>query len=462
MSKEFLAELHRICPVGAVEVAGPENVHYGQDITTNQKYCFDYLVKPSDELEISEIIKACYKHNVPVTPRGGGSGVTGGAIPVKKGLILSTEKLNKIIEIDPLNRIAIAESGVMTDYFCEQIEKKGLCFPVKPSSSYMSFIGGNVALNSASINSLKYGSTSDYVINLQVVLPNGEIIWTGANTSKNSTGFNLTQLLVGSEGTLGIITKIAFKLISKPQFEYSLSVRFAGMEQLCQSIFSIIQSDLAPCAMELIDEYSSKLTAEFLQTRSIDFSSTDKPQLIVSFDGNDSDLLERNLEKCYRLIQEYSSEEVFVAKSDSEKKKIWETRMHIGEALTQGNKVYRDIDMAIPVSKLLDYIIEVKRISKLFDVQIACFGHAGNGNLHTMVALEKLEDLGNTQTSKAIEAIYKVGINLGGTISGEHGVGLLQKEFMRHQFSSAHLKLIADIKRVFDPKNLINPGKIIN
>jgi glycolate oxidase len=214
--------------------------------------------------------------------------------------------------------------------------------------------------------------------------------------------------------------------------------------------------------MELIDEYSSKLTAEFLQTASTDLSSSDKPQLIVSFDGNDPGLLERSLEKCYHLIQEYSSEEVFVAKSDGEKKKIWLTRMNIGQALTQGNKVYRDIDMAIPVSGLYDYIIEVKRISKLFDVQIACFGHVGNGNLHTMVALENLEDLGNTQTSKAIEAIYQLGIGLGGTISGEHGVGLLQKEFMRHQFSSAHLKLLTDIKRVFDPKNLINPGKIIN
>ncbi len=461
MNKAFLAELRQICSEGAVEVACPENEHYGHDVTTNQNYSFDCLVKPANEREVSEIIKACYKHNVPVTPRGGGSGVSGGALPVKKGLVLSTERLDKVIEIDPFNKIAITESGVITDHFCEQVAEKGLFLPVKPSSSYMSFIGGNVALNSGSINSLKYGSISNYVINLQVVLPNGEIIWTGANTSKNSTGYNLTQLLVGSEGTLGVITKIAFRLISKPQFEYSLSARFASMEQLCKSILSIYQSDLDPCAIEMVDEYSSQLTSEFLKTKSPDFCVSNKPQLLVSFDGNDSDLLERNLEKCYCLIEEHS-EEVFVAKSNAEKKKLWEIRMNVGEALTQGNRVYRDIDMAIPVSKLFDYIIEVKRISKLFAVQIACFGHAGNGNLHTMLALEKIEDLGTGHASKAIEAIYRLGIKLGGTISGEHGIGMLQKEFMPHQFSNAYLKLISDIKSVFDPKNLINPGKIIN
>lgn len=460
MKTGFLDELNRLLKVGKTELMSSGNKHYGEDIATNQFYNFDYLVKPSNAQEVAEIVKLCYRHDVPITPRGGGSGVSGGAAPIKGGLILSTENLNNLIEIDPTNKTAIVESGVLTDSLCQKAEEFGLYFPVSPSSGYMSFVGGNVAENSGSIHSLKYGSVADYVINLEVVLPNGEIIWTGSNTSKNATGLNLTQLLVGSEGTLGIITKVVFRLISKPHYYYSLKTEYSNNQDLCLAVQAISRSHLTPCAIELVDDYSANLTADYLSIKFPGQEFSGKAHLLVSFDGDYPDILDEELEKCYELMIGFNSSEVLVAKSHEEKQAIWGVRMNIGEALKFGGKGYRDIDLAVPVSRLYDYFTRVKQIAKSYNVSVACFGHAGNGNLHCMICLNHVEDLVDNHINKAIDEIYRAGIELGGTISGEHGIGILQKKFMPYQFSNTHLNIMANIKSLFDPKNLINPGKI--
>jgi glycolate oxidase len=458
IDSSFLSVLERICGKDYVQVGSSINELYGRDEALKRIYKFDYLVKPSCELEIAEIVKACNKYDVPITPRGGGSGVSGGAIPINGGIILSTERLNRIIEINTLNKVVIAECGVITDVLCEKVKEKGLYFPIRPSSGFMSFIGGNVAENSGSINSLKYGSTKDYVLNLQVVLPNGEIIWTGANTTKNSTGPNITQLFVGSEGILGIITKIVFKLIPIPQHEFTLMAEFSNINELCYSIDVISKSNLSPSAIELIDEFSANLTSKFLTGKA---ESHKKAHLLINFDGNSQELLDEEMLNCYNLIKNSVCGEVLIAKTFTEKENLWKIRMNIGVALIQGNKVYRDIDIAVPISKLHEFIRFVNKISKQKYVKIACFGHAGNGNLHTMISVDKQSDLENNNVKEAIDQIYKTGIEMGGTISGEHGIGILQKKYMPLQYNQAYLNLIREIKKTFDPRNLINPGKII-
>lgn len=461
INPDFLNSLQNICDHKNVQVGSDQNELYGKDEATKKIYKFDYLVKPSSEQEVAEIVNICNKYKIPITPRGGGSGVSGGASPINGGLVLSTENLNKIIEINALDKIVIVESGVVTDALCKAVEEKGLYFPVKPSSSFASFIGGNIAENSASINSLKYGSIKDYVLNLQVVLPNGELIWTGANTSKNSTGLNLTQLFVGSEGILGIITKVVLRLIPKPTLEFTLMAEFTELKQLCDSVTEIAKSNLTPSSVEIVDEFSSNLTSDFLTDRTSGPKINRKAQLLVNFDGYKEDLLDEDLEKCHEIIKEFVSGEISIAKTSTEKENLWKVRMNIGHALMQGDKAYRDIDIAVPVSKLYEFITSVKSISKLFDVKIACFGHAGNGNLHTMVSVDTSSDLENDNVVQAIDQIYKTGINLGGTISGEHGIGILQKKYMPLQHSEAYLNLTKEIKRTFDPKDIINPGKII-
>lgn len=461
ITSDFLNALQCICGDDNVQAGSDKNKEYGKDEATKHIYKFDYLVKPSSELQVAEIVKLCNKHSIPITPRGGGSGVSGGASPINGGLVLSTERLNKIIEINILNKTIVAESGVITDELCKAVEEKGLYFPIRPSSGYMSFVGGNVAENSSSINSLKYGSTKDYVLNLQVVLSNGEIIWTGANTSKNSTGLNITQLFVGSEGILGIITKIVFRLIPKPHYEFTLMAEFIGINELCDSIAAIAKSDLSPSCVELVDEFSINLTSDFLKDKASFQRTNGKVQLLVNFNGDKEETLDEQLENCYEIIKYFISGEILIAKTQAEKEKLWKIRMNIGGALMQGDMAYRDIDIAVPVSKLFAFITSVNAISKLFDVKIACFGHAGNGNLHTMISVDKPADLELKNVTQAIDEIYKIGIELGGTISGEHGIGILQKKYMPLQHSQAYMNLTREIKKAFDPKNLINPGKII-
>lgn len=452
----FFRELEAICSDCAMNLNTAQLEKYGKDITDDKVHAFSYLVKPKNEIEVAHLLKLCNDYDIPVTTRGGGSGLVGGANPIHGGLVLSLEKLDRIVEINSLNKTAIVESGVLTQLFCEAVEREGLYFPVQPGSSSMSFVGGNVATNSGSMSSLKYGTIIDYVLNLEVVLPNGEIIWTGANTSKNATGPNLTKLLVGSEGTLGVITKIVFKLIPKPLKKASLKVQFDTTNLICKAVEEIAASDLRPVEMELVDGKSVELTTAYLAVKSVDTSISKKPHLLISFDGNNEENIDDQLVRTATILEKYSRNEVLVAKSHTEQQRIWNIRMNIGEALKYGGKTYRDLDMAVPVSKLSDYLQFVDDVAQKFKLSIFCFGHAGNGNLHTMM----LHTSNSEEQEKAIRAIYTKGIELGGTISGEHGIGSLQKDLMTKQYSDAYLNLLKSIKKAFDPNGILNPGKV--
>jgi len=436
---------------------------YGSDQTLDFHFPFDILVKPASPEDISSILKVCNDYFLPITPRGGGSGVTGGALPVKGGVVLSLERLNKIIEIDNVGGYVIAESGVITADLCEYVEYHDLYFPVFPSSGAYSFIGGNVAENAGSINSCKYGTTSNYVLNLEVVLPSGEIIWTGANVLKNATGLNLTPLFIGSEGILGVITKVVFKLLPKPRHEITILVGFKTLEEACDAIIDIKKSTVFPSGVELICLNAIKLTSDYLEEDSPLVLRNLEAHLLISL--HEVSMIETSyaLEIMTSIIEKYTQEDILVAQTDAEKMKINKLRLNIGNALVSNGKNYRDVDVCVPLSILLQYIRKVESICKEHSVNLVCFGHALDGNLHTNLVFNHGGYSSDEITIKKIlKEIYQYAISKGGVISGEHGIGMLQIDFMTLQFSPAHLALLQSIKRLFDPNRIMNPGKILN
>jgi glycolate oxidase len=435
--------------------------NYGKDQTLNFHFDFDILVKPATVEEVSAIVKICNKFQIPVTPRGGGSGVTGGALPINRGVVLSTERLNNIWEINTTDCYVVAESGVITDDLRYYVESNDLFLPVFPSSSAYSFTGGNVAENAGSLNSCKYGTTSQYILNLEVVTPTGEIIWTGANVAKNVSGLNLTQLFVGSEGILGIITKIVYRLIAKPNFEVMMLSSFRSLESACEAVIAIKKSKIIPASVEMICSNAIELTKDYLNEEILISAEGITTHLLIKIEESHEFMLNHHIDQTNRIIGNYTELDILVAESDMQKRKISKLRFNIGNAMTAQGRQYRDIDACVPVSKLYEYIKKVEYISESNKVKIICFGHAMDGNLHTMLIFDEMQSINELTIRKTVLDIYKYVISVGGVISGEHGIGLLQKDFLKIQHSNAHLRLLRKLKRMIDPNNIMNPGKMI-
>jgi glycolate oxidase len=447
------------------EICGQQNVlsepadlaPYGKDETLDLCYPFDLLVKPSSPQDISRILRACSSYGIPVTPRGGGSGVTGGALPAGRGVVLSLERLNKIITIDAVDGYVMAESGVVTAHLCHAVKEAGCYFPVEPTSSGSSFIGGNVASNAGSVKSCKYGKTGEYVLNLEVVLPSGEIIWTGSNLRKNSTGPNLTQLFVGSEGMLGIVTKVVYRLLPPPPEEILVLAAFRDPADACHAVMEIKRSALFPSEVELIGQQALNLTAGFLGEAMPLVNEDISTHLLICLDkrpGNDE-----SLDLAFHILEKYAGDNILVADTQSGKERLRKIRLHIGAAMTGYNRKYRDIDVCIPLSFLHRYMQKVEEIAGEEKLTIACFGHALDGNLHTMAVVDRSDEQGERKIHKAARRIYEYATGIGGVISGEHGIGLLQKEYLLLQYTGGQLQLLNDLKRLFDPKGILNPGK---
>lgn len=456
--QDIVDVLKQICGTLHVFTAAEELYLYGKDETLNLHFPFEILVKPGSAQQIAAVVKVCNRYNIPITPRGGGSGVTGGALPVKGGIVLSTERLNKIISINTTDHYVVAECGVLTADLLNAVQQQGLCLPVAPTSSYASFIGGNVAENAGSMASCKYGVTGNYVLNLEVVLPNGEITWTGANVAKNVTGLNLTQLFVGSEGTLGIITKVVYRLLPAPPQEVLLLAAFERLEDACNAVSAIRNAGILPSAAELICNSAIRLTAAFLNEPLPLVKENIEAHLLIGLEPQS----ENEMIAAAAFLQQHASEDVLLAQSQTEKHLLQKLRFGIGKALTGYNMKYRDIDACVPLSALYDYIRQAEEICRQHDVPMVCFGHALDGNMHTMLLMNEAVHVADEKNiRKAVAAIYACAIGLGGVISGEHGIGLLQKEYMPLQLPAAHISLLQSIKNVFDPNGILNPGKII-
>lgn len=433
--------------------------NYSHDYTEDLKFYPEVVLKPSTSEQVSAIMQFCSEEKIAVTPRGAGTGLSGGALPVRKGVILSMERFNKIIAIDERNLQATVEPGVINQVFQDAVIEKGLFYPPDPASRGSCHLGGNLAESAGGPKAVKYGVTKDYVLNCEVVLPSGEIIWTGANVLKNSTGYNLTQLIVGSEGTLGIITKIVFRLIPLPKENLLMLAFFNSAEKACEAVSAIFRAGLTPSAMEFMERDCIEYVMKHVDVK-IPLKDATEAQLIVEVDGNDKDVLFKECERISEILTQHECDEILFADTAQQKADLWKARRAAGEAV-KTHSVYKEEDTVVPRAELPALLKGVKAIGKKYGFRSVCYGHAGDGNLHVNIIREKLSDEAwNTLVPKAIREIFELCVSLGGTISGEHGIGYVQKNYMGIAFSETQIGLMKGIKKVFDPDGILNPGKI--
>ncbi|MCO5270724.1 MAG: FAD-binding protein [Cyclobacteriaceae bacterium] len=438
---------------------------YGHDKTEDLVYLPDIVLRPGTAQEVSEVLKICNEQKIPVTPRGAGTGLAGGALPVQKGVVLSMERFNKILNIDELNLQATVEPGVITEVFQNAVKEKGLFYPPDPASKGSCFLGGNLANNSGGPKAVKYGVTRDYVLNMEVVLPTGEIIWTGANVMKNSTGYNLTQLMCGSEGTLGVITKIVFKLRGYPQKNVLLLIPFTTNEEACKAIASIFIEGIAPSGVEFFEREAGTKTIAYCEQVLNSPVTTQLPEnmgayLLCELDGNDEEVLMKDAERVMAVVQKFDIGEVLFADSALQKEEIWKVRRNISPAVNW-KTVTKSDDVVVPRSALPKLIKGIKEIGNQYNFNTVCFGHLGDGNLHVNFLRDNMSDHDwETKVPEGIGEVFKLVVSLGGTLSGEHGVGIAKRPYMPIAMGETNLNLMRGIKKVFDPNGILNPGKI--
>ncbi|WP_298393990.1 FAD-linked oxidase C-terminal domain-containing protein [Flavobacterium sp.] len=460
LAPEVLLRLEEIVGKSFVHTDIETRNHYGHDETEDYVFPPNVVVKPANATEISQILKLANEFKIPTTPIGARTGLSGGALSIYQGIGLSTERLNKIIEIDEQNLQVIVEPAVITQVLREAVAEKGLFYPVDPSSQGSCWIGGNVAENSGGARAVKYGVTKDYVLNLEVVLPNGEIIWTGANTLKNSTGYNLTQLMVGSEGTLGVITKIVLKLLPTNSHNVLMLVPFFKASQACEAVSAIFRAGITPSALEFMERDAIDWTLKYNNTISIKVDDQVQAHLLIEVDGNYPEILMLEAEKIMTVVEQFEIDEVLFADSDEQKNALWKMRRSVAEAV-KSNSIYKEEDTVVPRYVLPELLNGIKKIGTKYGFKSVCYGHAGDGNLHVnIIKGEMSDDNWNTQVPVGIREIFELTVALKGTLSGEHGIGFVQKNFMDIAFTRSHLELMESIKRVFDPNNILNPGKI--
>ena len=436
--------------------------NYAHDETEDLHYLPDVVIKPRTPQEISAILKICNQHRIPVTPRGAGTGLSGGALPHLGGVLLSIERMNSIIDIDERNVQVTTEAGVITEVLQNALKEKGLFYPPDPSSRGSCLIGGNIAENSGGPKAVKYGVVKDYVLNLEVVLANGEIIWTGANVLKNATGYNLTQLVVGSEGTLGIVTKIVLKLLPHPVYDLLMLVPFRSASNACAAVSAIFMAGYTPSALEFMERDALEWTMRFVDNTVVPIADDIHAHLLIEVDGNDMDVLMKEMEGISEIVMRYDCGDILFADDAQQKAELWKLRRRVGEAV-KSHSVYKEEDTVVPRAELPVLLKGVKEIGRKYGFKSVCYGHAGDGNLHVNIIKGELSDEAwNGSLKTGITEIFELVKKLGGTISGEHGVGLVQKEYMHIMFDPVQMQLMKGIKNIFDPNHILNAGKIFD
>lgn len=462
ITTEILAQIKSI--IGAEYVFTDEESFekYGSDETEKLHYSPAVVVKPRKAEEISALMQLANKHLIPVTPRGAGTGLTGGALPHLGGLVIAMERFNSILEIDERNLQVTTEPGVITEVLQNAVKEKGLFYPPDPASKGSCFIGGNISENSGGPKAVKYGVVKDYVLNLEIVLPTGEIIWTGSNVLKNATGYNLTQLIVGSEGTLGIVTKIVLRLIPHPKFDLLMLAPFDSLEKASEAVSAIFRAGITPSAMELMEIESIKLASKLCESTAITITDNLAAHLIIEVDGNDKDVLMKDMEAIADVLSNFEVGELYFADDAQQKTELWKIRRKANEASVAAGYTIEE-DTVVPRAELPKLIKGVKALAAENGFKVVSYGHAGDGNLHVRInhPLYK-KSYENEVIQDILFKIFELVKSLGGTISGEHGIGLIQKSFMPVMFDPITMELMKGIKKVFDPNHILNAGKIFD
>lgn len=432
-------------------------IAYAYDATRN-RHEPEGILFPRDENDVSKILKYCNEHKIIITPRGAGSGFTGGALPSSGGIILAYEKyMNKILEIDMDNMVAVVQPGVVNMELQRAVEAVGLFYPPDPASQDYSTLGGNVSENAGGMRAAKYGITKDYVMALRAVLPNGEIIRAGKKTIKDVAGYNIAGILIASEGTLACITEITLKLIAKPKLVRTAMGVFNSVNEAMNAVYKTMANGVTPVAMEFLDNLTIRAVEEkFKKNLPIEAGAI----LITDVDGNLEVDLEGQLQTIKDTFEQNGCTEFKIAKDNEERNNLWFARRNASQAITiYGSKKLNE-DITVPRSALPKLLEEINKVAQKYSVKVPCFGHTGDGNVHTNVMVDGSDEKELEKGHKAIVEIFEATVKLGGTLSGEHGIGLSKAPYMNLAFNGAEMALFQAIKKAFDPNNILNPYKM--
>ncbi len=426
---------------------------------TRERYEPDAVIYPRDENDVSAVLSYCNTHHIAIIPRGAGSGFTGGALPASGGIVLSLEKhFDKILEIDQKNLIARVQPGVVNRVFQNEVERLGLFYPPDPASQDYSTLGGNVSENAGGMRAAKYGITKDYVMALRAVLPNGNIIRAGKKTIKDVAGYNITGILIASEGTLAVITELTLKLISKPKYKKSAMGIFASIDDAMNAVYKTMASGITPVAMEFLDNLSIRAVEDRFHKG---LPKEAGAILITQVDGDTQEVIQSQLHALEKKFKENHCTHFQIAQDSVQEEDLWFARRNVSQSITIYGKKKLNEDITVPRSRLPELLKRIQQISQKYGFKIPCFGHTGDGNVHTNVMVPNPEDAQELERGyECIEEIFKVAIELEGTLSGEHGIGLSKAPFMRLAFTPEEMDLFGVIKHAFDPNNILNPGKM--
>jgi glycolate oxidase len=462
VSLSVLESLRQICGKGNVLTDEEKIEAYSHDETDTAEYGHmpEAVVLPACTEQVAQIVKLANRELIPITPRGAGSGLSGGAIPHLGGIVLSLEKMNKLLEIDKENMTAVVEAGMVTNDFAHAVQEEGLFFAGYPMSLQTCVIGGNIAENAGGGKAVKYGVTGRYVIGLELVTPEGEVVQLGGKLTKDVSSYDLKSLVIGSEGTLGIVTKAIIKLIGYPASHSDLLVLFKTPKEAIDVVPKILTHGVTPTSIEFMDQKSCITSCRYLN-ESLPYENCGA-MLLIEIDGSNPVQVETDLIETGKLCKANGAIEVYVAEDKNNIERIWNVRRNIAEAWKVFSPVQSLEDIVVPTAKIPDMIPELDRLGKKYGLQIPCYGHAGDGNLHATLVKEPempMETWKKNETA-CLRELYQITVKLGGKISGEHGIGIKRREYLKDLIDPAELKLMQAIKRAWDPNNIMNPGKI--
>jgi glycolate dehydrogenase FAD-linked subunit len=457
ISEDVLEHLRSI--VGAEHVRTDEAAlqEFGAD-ALKRGHPPDAVVAPDGADHVSRIVTLCASHRIPIVPRGGGTGYTGGSVPLHGGVLISMHRMNRILEIDEENLVAVVEPNVVTGDLQAAVERVGLFYPPDPASLDKSVIGGNVAECAGGPRAFKYGTTKQYVLGLQAVLPNGEIVETGGKVVKNVVGYDLTHLLVGSEGTLAIITRIILRLVPKPPVRATLRATFRGIGGAVQAVTNVIRARVVPAAVELIDGDSLEAVARYLKVRSLAPEGTGA-LLLLEVDGL-AEAVSEEASRCERACRDAGATEVLRAKDEAERQELWRVRRELSFSLKMITPLKFNHDVVVPKGRIPQLFELVERLKSDFRLRIPCFGHAGDGNIHVNIMVNPSDEDEIRRAHDAERVLFEGVVALEGSISGEHGIGFAKAKFLSIELSESEIALMKRVKQAFDPEGILNPGKI--
>ncbi|MDR1971173.1 MAG: FAD-binding protein [Treponema sp.] len=462
VTPELVKALADIAGKGNVVTDAEKLETYSHDETDASVYGHnpEVAVLPQTAEQVAQIVKLANRERVPVTPRGAGSGLSGGAIPEYGGIVLSLEKMNRLLELDKANMVAVVEAGIVTNDLANAVQAEGLFFAGYPMSLQTCVIGGNIAENAGGGKAVKYGVTGRYIIGLELVTPQGEIVQLGGKLVKDVTGYDLKSLVIGSEGTLGIVTKAVVKLIGYPSSKGDLLVLFKTAKEAIDLVPIILSKGLTPTSIEFMDQLSIQTSCRYLN-ESLPYENAGA-MLLIELDGNNAAQIEADLIETGKLCEANGALEVYVAEDRNNIERIWNVRRNIAEAFKVFSPTQSLEDIVVPCSRIPEMIPELERLGKKYRLQIPCYGHAGDGNLHATLVKDPAmpQDVWKKNEELCLEELYQITVKFGGKISGEHGIGIKRREHLKKLIDPVELGLMRAIKNAWDPNNIMNPGKI--